>query len=50
MNPMLKKFAFSVVLLTPLAAMAGDGGGMDGTGALLIQAVTRAAAKLLGMF
>jgi hypothetical protein len=38
----------TVAILVPMAAFAGDGGGLDGSGALLIQAVGRAIGKLFG--
>jgi hypothetical protein len=48
----MKRILFSAVLLGLAAgpAIAGDGGGMDGTGALLVQAVGRLLGKLSGMF
>jgi hypothetical protein len=47
---MKKTFFFTVAVwgLAVAPALAGDGGSMDGAGALLIQAVGRLVAKLIG--
>jgi hypothetical protein len=48
----MKKAFFTAVILGLAAgpALAGDGGSMDGTGALLIQAIGRLVGKIAGMF
>jgi hypothetical protein len=48
----MKRFflSTSVLVATVGPALAGDGGGMDSTGAFLVQAMGRLAAKLIGLF
>jgi hypothetical protein len=48
----MKKVIFSAVVLGLAVgpALAGDGGSMDGTGALLIQAIGRLVGKFLAGF
>jgi hypothetical protein len=49
---MMKKILFSAAAwgLAVTPALAGDGGGLDGAGALLIQAIGRMIGKLTGTF
>jgi hypothetical protein len=49
---MLRRLTYSQLLLwaSVVPAFAGDGASMDGTGALLVQAIGRAVAKLIGLF